>query len=156
MKYAFTFSIDRHVDEFWGPFDAFEKLLGAGGMAEAFNQATIAGADAYLIKEDGDQISGLAFPPNALIVGLSRSVLERSIQALSGVASASAANGSRMQAAIEENSGACFLTCMELTPLRSIVMSAQTGELEVNPFDAQLVSFARRTPSGFELRIYTR
>jgi len=27
MKYAFTFSIYRHVDEFWGPFDSFEKLM---------------------------------------------------------------------------------------------------------------------------------
>ena len=74
--------------------------------------------------------------------------------------------GSRMQAAIDENAGACFLFCVEMTPLRAWVLPDVEGDLRLppledgrparDPFDAQLVSSVRRTPDGFELRIDTR
>ena len=64
------------------------------------------------------------------------------------------------------NTGVCWLTCAEMTPLRMYFLPEvnddpmlpplQEGDAPRNPFDSLLVSTARRTADGFEFRLMTR
>ncbi len=143
---------------------AFEKLIGVGQLEDEFTFEEIAGADAYLLAENDYFEGGFAFLPRAFIIGLSRNVLERSLQALTRAEDASLLDGSRMQAAIDENAGACFLMCVEMTPLRAFMElegelnlpPLEAGQPARDPFDCQLISTARRTGDGFEFRLQTR
>ena len=91
---------------------------------------------------------------------------ERGLQALTRVEGASSLDGSLMQAAIDENAGACFLSCVEMTPLRVFLLPDLEGDLRLppleegqparDPFDSQLISSIRRTRDGFEFRLHTR
>ena len=143
----------------------FETLFDSGGLQSVFDLEDIAGVDAYVISQSSDGIDGgLAFLPNAFVVGPARRVLERAVQALMGVPEASLAAGSRMQAVVDENAGACAFSCVELTPLRRYVLPESNpgssppvdGQPARDPFDAQLISSARRTARGFEFRLETR
>ena len=146
--------------------DAFEKLVGVAGMEELFEVEELAGVDTYLFDEADLFDGGLAFRPDALVAAPTRSVLERGLRAHAGEPGGSLLDGSRMQAAIDENAGACFLTCVEMTPLRWLLLPEVEGEVRLdplesgvaprNPFDAQLVSVGRRTAEGFELSVRTR
>lgn len=143
---------------------AFETLIEVGDMGSAFDLEEIAGVDAYVVRDDGAD-GGVAFLPDAFAGAPSRRVLERSLRALTGAEDASLLDGSRMQAAIDENAGACFLTCVEMTPLRAFLPELdgdlrlpplEEGQPARDPFDAQLVGTVRRAPEGFELRLHTR
>jgi len=150
--------------------DAFhasiEKLFEAGGLENFFDMQEVAGVDAYVIDGEDDLDGGIAFMPRAFSIALTRRVLERSLMALTGAEGASLLDGSRMQAVIDENAGACFLACVELTPFRKYMMpgspreirleSLQEGQPGRDPFDSQLVSSVRRTKTGFEFRLMTK
>ena len=146
--------------------EAFEKLLEVGSLGSIFELEEMAGVDVYLADEDDDFDGGVAFLPRAFTAAPSRRVLERGLQALTRADGASVLHGSRMQAAIDENAGVCFLWCVEMTPLRVFLLPELKGDLSLppleegqparDPFDAQLVSTVRRTRDGFELRLHTR
>ncbi len=145
---------------------AIEKLFDAGGLANVFDMQEVAGVDAYVIDEEDEFDGGIAFMPQAFSIAISRRVLERSLRALSRAEGASLIDGSRMQAAIDENSGACFLACVEMAPLREYMFSGSAGDMRLpplqegqparDPFDSQLVTSARRTKTGFTFRLLTR
>lgn len=147
--------------------DAIESLIEVGGLASVLEAETIEGADAYLLGEEaGDELDGgLAFLPRAFVLSPSRRTLERSLRALARVDGASLVSGSAMAAEIDANAGACFLSCVELTPLRAMLpeelgpdfaLPAQ-GDLPArDPFDARLVASVRRTADGFEAWLRTR
>jgi len=145
---------------------AFEKLTEVGPLESVLELEEIEGADAYLVSDQDDVDGGLAFLPRALAAAPARAVLVRALRALTRAEGASLAGGSRMQAAIDENAGACYLSCVELTPLRARLLPGLAGgappdpaageEAARDPFDSQLVSSARRTKTGFDLRLYTR
>jgi hypothetical protein len=144
---------------------AFEKLFDAGHLESVFDLQEIAGVDAYIGRDD-DFDGGVAFLPRAFSVAPSRSVLERGLKALTRVEGASVQHGSLMRAAIDESAGACFISCVEMTPLRIYMLPEMKGDLRLppleegqdarDPFDSQLISTARRTPDGFEFRLHTR
>ena len=148
---------------------ALEKLIAMGGLDTMLDLQELGGAEAYLMPEGEGYESGLdggfACLPNALSIAMSRRVLERSLLALTGAEGASL-DGSRMQAVIDENAGACYLTCIEMTPLRLYFLPEFNDDLRLppleegqpvrDPFDAQLINAVRRTPAGFEMRMYTR
>jgi hypothetical protein len=145
---------------------AFEKLIDTGGLANVLDHEEIAGADAYVAAEGYAFDGGLAFLPRAFTAAPSRRVLERALLALTRADDASLLDGSRMQAAIDESAGACFLACVEMTPLRRFLLPKLEGDLLLppleegqagrDPFDAQLISTVRRTRDGFEFRLHTR
>ena len=144
---------------------AFEKLFEVGRLESVFELQEIAGVDAYVAGDDGFD-GGIAFLPRAFSVALARPVLERALQALTRAEGASLQHGSLMRAAIDENAGACFISCVEMTPLRLYMLPEMNADLRLppledgqearDPFDAQLISTVRRTPDGFELRLHTR
>ena len=144
---------------------AFENLLEVVFLQDVFELEEIAGVDAYVTGEDDDIDGGIAILPRAFTVAPSRRVLERALLALTRAEGASLLDGSRMQAAIDENAGVCFLWCMEMTPLRVFLLPELEGDLRLpppedgqparDPFDAQLIGTARRTRDGFELRLHT-
>lgn len=149
---------------------AFDKLIGVGGLGSIFAQEQIAGVDAYLAREDpghgaGGSDGGVAFLPRAATLAPARSVLERALRALTRAEGASLLDGSQMQAAIDESAGACFLWCVEMTPVRAYLLPEledlrlpplEEGQPARDPFDSQLISTVRRTPEGFELRLQAR
>jgi len=145
---------------------AFQKLVKAGPLESVFELKEIAGVDAYTIDEGDGLDGGMAFLPRTFAVAPSRRVLERSLLALTHAENASLPYGSRLQAAIDENAGVCFLTCVEMTPLRAFLLPELKGDLSLpplddgqparDPFDAQLIGTVRRTPNGFEFRLQTR
>ena len=150
-------------DAFMG---AFERLIDAGGLESEFDTEELAGVEAYVFNDDDGLDGGIAFLPRAFTIAISRHVLERNLQALTRAAGASLLDGSRMQAAIVENMDACFLMCVEMTPMRVFLLPEMQGDLSLppleegqsarNPFDAQLIIAVRRTADGFDFRLHTR
>jgi len=149
-----------------GAFEtALEKLFDFGGLAATFDLEEIAGVDAYVMNDEDDFNGGLAIMPRAFTIAVSRQVLESGLKALTRVEGAGL-GGSRMQAAIDENAGVCFLACAEMTPLRRYWLPELKGDMSLppleeggparDPFDSQLVSTVRRTSTGFEFRLQTR
>jgi hypothetical protein len=146
---------------------AFRQLVEVGRLESVFEVKEVAGVEAYTIDED-EFDGGMAFLPRTFAVAPTHRVLERSLLALTNVEGASLAYGSPMQAAIDENANACFLMCMEMTPLRAFLLPEVSGDVRVqpqqereasvtrDPFDSQLIGSVRRTPDGFELRLQTR
>jgi len=145
----------------------FEQLIEVGRLEETLDLVQIAGVDAYVMDEADEGLDGgMAFLPRAFAAAPTRGVLERSLRALTRAEGASLPYGSRMQAAIDEQAGACFLWCVELTPLRAFLPDELRDGLHLppleegrpvrDPFDAQLISTVRRTPEGFEFRVETR
>ena len=145
---------------------AMEKLFEAGALENYFDVQELAGVDAYLIADDSTLDGGIAFMPHAFSVALSKRVLERGLKALSRSDGASLLDGSSMHATIDANSGACFLVCIEMTPLRKFLMAGSPQDLLLppledgsparDPFDSMLVGSARRTRTGFEFSLATR
>jgi hypothetical protein len=145
---------------------ALEKLLAVGGLEAMFDIEEIAGVDAYVFEGDEGVDGGLACLPRALTIAPSRRVLEHNLQALTRVEGASLLHGSRTRAALDENAGACFVWCVEMTPLRVFFLPELEGDLQLppleagqparDPFDTQLIGSARRAVGGFELELYTR
>lgn len=145
---------------------AFQKLLDVGDLTEVFSVEEVAGVEAYVAQEDAGFDGGIAILQRAFTIALSRRVLEGSLRAQGGVDGASLLDGSRMQAALEGSAGACFLSCVEMTPLRAYLLPELEGDLRLppleegqparDPFDAQLLGTVRRTREGFDLRLETR
>lgn len=145
---------------------AFERLLEIPGLESTFQLEELAGVDVYVADEDDDFDGGLAILPRTLAVAPARRVLERSLKALLHVEGASLLTGSPMQGVIDENAGACFLWCVEMTPFRTFLLPELKGDVYLpaldddgparDPFDSQLIGSARRTQDGFEFRLHTR
>lgn len=149
-----------------GAFEtALEKLLDFGGLATVFELEEIAGVDAYVMDSDDDFNGGISILPRAITIALSRQVLESSLRALTRMEGASL-SGSRMAAAIDESSGACFFASAEMTPLRRYWLPEMKADIHLpplieggaarDPFDSQLVITAQRTAKGFDFRFTTR
>jgi hypothetical protein len=147
---------------------ALETLLGAG-FESYFTFLDLEGAEALVLGDEdhlGDINGGIAFFPKSFTLALSRANLRKSVLALSRVENASVESSSLLGAAIGENQGACFLTYLEMTPLRRYWMEGsdtevllpplEEGQPARDPFDAQLIGSVRRTGAGFELRVQTR
>jgi len=147
--------------------EALEKVLEVAAIESVFDLEVIEGVDAYVFDGDDEVDGGLAVLPRTFTVAPARRVLENALRALTRAEGASLLDGSRMQAVIDENAGACFLTCVEMTPLRVFLLPEleqgdlllpplEDGQPARDPFDAQLIATARRTREGFELQLYTR
>lgn len=144
--------------------NALESLMAMGGLESVFDLEEMGGADAYMVRDEEGFDGGFACLPDALTYAGSRRVLERSVAALTGAKDASL-DGSRMAAVLDENASACYVSCVEMTPLRRYFLPEwnelrlpplKEGEKARDPFDAQLVNAVRRTPGGFEMQISTR
>ena len=141
----------------------FDRLLD-GGLQSVLELEDIHGVDVYVVGED-EGGGGAAILPRMLAAGATRPVLEAAVAALTRADDASLEVGSLMQAAIDENAGACFLTCVEMTPLRHYWLPELEGELlppltdgqpARDPFDSQFIGTARRTADGFDFSVRTR
>jgi len=149
--------------------DAFETLLGAGGIGvEAIE---LEGAETYVAPaeagaSDGGLFAGpeafgdggLSILPQHLLVAWRRATLVRGLRALNRAEGASLAVGSELQGALDENAGAFAFAYAELEHVRTLALEpgAEPLDEESDPFDSHFVLAAHRTAGGFELRIYTR
>jgi len=139
-------------------FEAFDQLV--SGVGEAFEHVELEGMDAYMFGSDPEVDGGVAFLPNAFVGAPARATLVRAMHALSGADGTSLVDGSPMQAAIDENAGATFLTVVDLSSYRDLVIgahrSSEAVESTVNPFDSQLIGSVRPVPDGFEFKLVTQ
>ena len=146
--------------------EAFESFFNIGGLEAYLDFQEIDGAEAYISKELGLFDGGFAFLPRAFSAAPARRVLDKALAALSRANGASLTDGSQMQAVIDEHSGACFLACVEMTPLRRFALPKEAAELRLppleegsparDPFDSQLLLSAERTRDGFIMRLTAR
>jgi hypothetical protein len=143
---------------------ALEALVGMALGEDATDLVQVEGQDAYVTDE-----VGLAILPKNVLVCLGQPFFADAIRALKGEVHASMADGTRLEAAIAENQGSSLFLCFELTPFRDVFFGelAAAGEAPPtetpaaaskapNPFDCQLTASARRTKTGFDLRVLTR
>ncbi|MFT5051968.1 MAG: hypothetical protein ACI8QZ_003399 [Chlamydiales bacterium] len=136
-------------------FEAFEQLV--SGVGDVFERVELEGVDAYVFPSDPELDGGIAFLPKAFVVAPARPILVRALRALAGADGASLLDGSSMQAAIDENAGAAFLTVVDLASYRGIFLGKRRPESELpNPFESQLVGSARPIRDGFEFHLVTR
>jgi len=144
---------------------AFEEFLGTSGLQSALVFEDLAGADAWVLREAAEGIDGgLAFLDHFVVAAPTRAVLERAVRALLREPEASLSNGGRMQAVLDEHAGACFVGCLELTPLKRFLPldeelrlpPVNEGEPPRDPFAAQLIGIVRRTPAGLDFELKTR
>ncbi len=146
--------------------DAFETVVGMTLGEDATELVQVEGQDAYL----WDTV-GMSILPRSFLVCLGKPFFTDSIKALTGEVHSSMASGTRLEAAVAENQGASFFMCFELSSFRDLFFgaelrgsdetpatapTAETPSKAPNPFDCQLVASARRTKSGFDLRVTTR
>ncbi len=141
--------------------EALEAVLDTGALD--VDATELEGAEAYLAGPDlfGPDESvydgGIALLPHRLLMSLSRDTLARGLRAIGRVEGAGLTDGSELQAAFDENAGACAFVYTELSKLRALefLQGWQVPE-ENDPFESRLIFAARRTPDGFDVRLYTR
>ena len=146
--------------------EAFEAALGAGQLD--VDPVELEGAETYLLGPDGlwsgdaDQLQGvdggLSVLPTRLLASLSRRTLVRGLRALGRVEGAGLEWGSGLQAALDQNAGACAFAFAELSHLRALAdWDEQIPSFEKDdPFDSEIVFAAERVADGFEARLYAR
>ena len=158
---GFTMSLVNGADF----LDTLESLMEVGSMGERLEWQELMGADAYLFGDD-DFDGGFAILPKSFTIAATRNLLDRSLAALTRAPDSGLPFGSILQGALDENRGACFFAAVEMRPMRVFMLPESGDDLSLpplvegdparDPFDAHLVTTARRTADGFDFHLYTR
>ena len=133
--------------------DTFDALVETFGGSEYFQDDTLEGIDVRLFKESGDEVTGgIAFAPDYLVLTMTRELLDQSLQALKG--EASALGSTRLSAIFDGRTGACYTSAARLGFLRQLYGQAgiEVPEGLESVFDLYVVDSAQRTASGFTFR----
>ena len=145
--------------------DALENVLGAAMFENNLDLIDLDGHEAYVFKDSDFLDGGFCILADRLAIALGRGALEQQVAALSGKSEASLLKGTPMVGIIDENQGACALSCVALGELLDQVLA--TGSFDKEELEqireslkfssgAHMVGSARRVPSGFDIRIHTR
>ena len=145
--------------------DSFERLVGGGPLESMLDLIELEGVDAYAFGEE-EEYGGLAIQPRSLIVGFDRPALTRALRALNKAPDATLMDGSEFQLALDQNQGACIVTCQSLANLQKSalhgvdsesLLEPEEGEARgSNPFDSHVIFTMRRTADGLRFELHSK